>query len=88
METSLREVATRWYTVVVDGAVRRRNRKGIWRTAEPQNTQTCEEVEPFAEVQRAPVASPGPVHGPVLWLALRRHPLKLIVWVNPRRHLL
>ena len=42
-------------------AVRRRNRKDVWRIAEPQNTQTSEEVEPFAEVQRAPVASPGPV---------------------------
>ena len=49
------------YEVLVDGAVRRRNRKDIWRTAEPQNTQTSEEVEPFAEVQRAPIASPGPV---------------------------
>ena len=27
----------------------------------PQNTQTSEEVEPFSEVQRALVASPGPV---------------------------
>ena len=57
----LREVAPRSYEVLVDGAVRRRNRKDIWRTAEPQNVQACEEVEPFAEVQRAPVASPGPV---------------------------
>ena len=24
----------------------------------------------------------------LLWLALRRHPLRLILWVNPRRHLL
>ena len=30
-------------------------------TAEPQNTQISEEVEPFAEVQRAPVVLPGPV---------------------------
>ena len=57
----LREVAPRSYKVLVDGAVRRRNRKDIWRTAEPQNAQACEEVEPFAEVQRAPVALPGPV---------------------------
>ena len=57
----LREVAPRSYEVLVDGAVRRRNRKDIWRTAEPQNAQACEKVEPFAEVQRAPVASPGPV---------------------------
>ena len=57
----LREVAPRSYKVLVDGAVRHRNRKDIWRTAEPQNAQACEEVEPFAEVQRAPVASPGPV---------------------------
>ena len=57
----LSEVAPRLYEVVVDGAVRRRNRKDVWRTAELQNTQTSEEIEPFAEVQRAPVASPGPV---------------------------
>lgn len=54
----LREVAPRSYEVLVDGAVRRRNRKDIWRTSEPQSAQTSEEVEPFAEVQRVPVASP------------------------------
>ena len=53
----LREVAPRSYEVLVDGAVRRRNRKDIWRTAKSPNTWTSEEVEPF---QRAPVASPGP----------------------------
>ena len=57
----LREVAPRSYEVLVDGAVCRRNQKDIWQTAEPQNAQACEEVEPFAKVQRAPVASPGPV---------------------------
>ena len=36
--------------------MRRRNRKDIWRTAEPPNTQTSEEAESF---ERAPVASPG-----------------------------
>lgn len=53
----LREVAPRSYEVLVDGAVRRRNRKDIWRTAESPNTCTSEEVEPF---QRAPAASPDP----------------------------
>ena len=57
----LREVAPRSYEVLVHGAVRRRNRKDIWRTVELQNTQTSEENAPFAEVQRAPFASPGPV---------------------------
>ena len=55
----LGEVAPRSYEVLVDGAVRRGNRKEIWRTFEPQSAQTCEEVEPFAEVQRIAVASPG-----------------------------
>lgn len=50
----LREVAPRSYEVLVDGALRCRNRKDIWRTAEPPNAQTSEKVEPF---QRAPLAS-------------------------------
>lgn len=47
----LREVATWSYEALVDGAVRHRNWKDIWQTAEQQNVQTSEEVEPFAEVQ-------------------------------------
>ena len=43
--------------MLVDGAVRSRNRKDIWQTAESPNTWTSEEVEPF---QRAPAASPDP----------------------------
>ena len=47
--------------VLVDGVVRRQNQKCTWRTVESQNKQTSDEIEPFAEVQRAPVPSPGPV---------------------------
>ena len=36
----LREVAPQSYEVLVDGAVRRRNHKDIWRTAESPNTWT------------------------------------------------
>ena len=57
LNASLREVAPRSYEALVVGVVHRPNRKNIWRTAEPPNTRTAEEVEPF---QRAPVASPGP----------------------------
>ena len=57
----LREVAPQSCEVLVERVVDHRNQKDIWRPAEPQNTQTSEEVEPFAEVQRAPVALPGPV---------------------------
>ena len=92
-----REVAPRLYKVLVDGGVRHRSKKDIWRTVElqnlqtllrklnplpkfkglllrrkdiwqtvePQNTQTSKEIEPFAEVQRAPFASPGPASTPI-----------------------
>lgn len=81
----LRVVAPRSYEVLVDGALRRRNRKYIWRTAEPPNAQTSEEAEPF---QRGLLLRHKVVILKLPLFALRHDPLKLILWVNLHRRLL
>ena len=49
--------APRSYDVLIDGAVRGRNRKDVWRTGEPLNAQAFE--EPVAEFERIAVTLPA-----------------------------
>ena len=81
----LREVVPRSYEVLVDGAVRRRNRKDIWRTAERRNLPR--KLNPLPKFKGL-LLRRQVLFLKLLLLALRRHPLRLIVWMNPRHHLL
>lgn len=51
----LKEVTPRPFEVQIDGEVRRRNRRDIWLTREPQDTQALEEFEPAAQPEEVPV---------------------------------
>ena len=56
----LNEITPRSFEVRIDGAVGRRNRRGIWLTREPQDTQALEEFEPAAQPEEVPVVQQSP----------------------------